>query len=67
VIKNFDVLDYDPLFSDVHCALQFSFSVDICLLSAENLQLGAGSGAAGLFIGSLCFGLWSLMLGTMAC
>jgi hypothetical protein len=35
VIKNFDVLDYDPLFSDVHCALQFSFSVDICLLSTE--------------------------------
>ena len=29
VIKNFDVLDYDPLFSDVHCALQFSCSVDI--------------------------------------
>ena len=27
VIKNFHVLDYDPLFSDVHCALQFSFSV----------------------------------------
>ena len=35
VIKNFDVLDYDPSFSDVHCALQFSFSVDICLLSTE--------------------------------
>jgi hypothetical protein len=39
VIKNFDVLDYDPLFSDVHCALQFSFSVDICLLSAENRNI----------------------------
>ena len=39
VIKNFDVLDYDPLFSDVHCALQFSFSVGICLLSAENRNI----------------------------
>jgi hypothetical protein len=39
VIKNFDVLDYDPLFSDVHCDLQFSFSVDICLLSAENRNI----------------------------
>ena len=39
VNKNFDVLDYDPLFSDVHCALQFSFSVDICLLSAENRNI----------------------------
>ena len=39
VIKNFDVLDYDPLFSDVHCALQFSFSVNICLLSAENRNI----------------------------
>jgi hypothetical protein len=39
VIKNFDVLDYDPLFSDVHCALQFSFSLDICLLSAENRNI----------------------------
>ena len=39
MIKNFDVLDYDPLFSDVHCALQFSFSVDICLLSAENRNI----------------------------
>jgi hypothetical protein len=24
VINNFDVLDYDPLFSDVHCALYSS-------------------------------------------
>jgi hypothetical protein len=39
VIKKFDVLDYDPLFSDVHCALQFNFSVDICLLSAENRNI----------------------------
>jgi hypothetical protein len=39
VIKNFDVLDYDPLFSDVHCALQFSFSVGICLLLAENRNI----------------------------
>ena len=39
MIKNFDVLDYDPLFSDVHCALQFSFSVDICLLLAENRNI----------------------------
>jgi hypothetical protein len=39
VIKNFDVLDYDPLFSDVHCVLQFTFSVDICLLSAENRNI----------------------------
>ena len=39
VNKNFDVLDYDPLFSDVHCALQFSFSVGICLLLAENRNI----------------------------
>ena len=39
VNKNFDVLDYDPLFSDVHCALQFSFSVDIRLLSTENRNI----------------------------
>jgi hypothetical protein len=39
VIKNFDALDYDTLFSDVHCALQFSFSVDICLLSAESRNI----------------------------
>ena len=39
VIKNFDALDYDTLFSDVHCSLQFSFSVDICLLSAENRNI----------------------------
>ena len=39
VNKNFDVLDYDPLFSDVNCALQFSFSVDICLLSTENKNI----------------------------
>ena len=39
VINNFDVLDYDPLFSDVNCALQFSFSVDICLLSTENKNI----------------------------
>ena len=39
VINNCDVLDYDPLFSDVNCALQFSFSVDICLLSTENKNI----------------------------
>jgi hypothetical protein len=39
VNKNFYVLDYDPLFSDVHCALQFSFSVDIRLLSTENRNI----------------------------
>ena len=39
VIKNFHVLDYDPLFSDVLCAPQFSFSVDISLLSAENRNI----------------------------
>jgi hypothetical protein len=39
VIKNFDVLDYDLLFSDVHCSLQLSFSVDICLLSTENTNI----------------------------
>ena len=39
VIKNFHVLDYDPLFSDVLCAPQFSFSVDISLLSAEHRNI----------------------------
>ena len=29
--------------------------------------LGPGSGAAGLFIGKSLLGLWSLILGTMAC
>ena len=39
MITNVDVLDYDPLFSDVHCALQLSFSVDIRLLSTENRNI----------------------------
>ena len=41
VIKNFDVLDYDPLFSDVHCALQFSFSVDMFIISRKQKYFSA--------------------------
>jgi hypothetical protein len=35
VIKNFDVLDYDPLCSDVHYALQLSFSVDKFIINRK--------------------------------